>query len=91
MVRLRRWLPVAVLWVFVQTPAYGQGAVLTPAQVAPFLGTWVIEMTDPPAFKGTHTVRVWDKNGVVAASVQNGNFPPNDVTGREHAGSNHQP
>jgi hypothetical protein len=27
------------------------------------------------------TVRIWDKNGVIAASVQVGKFPPTDVTG----------
>jgi len=36
-------------------------------------------MTNP---QGSHqTVRIWDRNGVVAASLQIGQFPPNDVTG----------
>jgi hypothetical protein len=39
-------------------------------------------MTEPEAFKGSQqTVRIWNKNGVVAASVQIGKFPPVDVTG----------
>ena len=36
----------------------------------------------PAALVGTDkTVRIWDKNGTVAASLQVGNLPPNDVTG----------
>src|SRR4029453_12860925 len=46
------------------------------------MGTWVFTMTEPEAFKGSQqTIRVWDKNGVVAASVQIGKFPPTNVTG----------
>ena len=69
----RRWLPIATLLVFVTLPVNGQGAALTPAQAAAFMGTWVIDMTEPAAFKAKHTVRIWDKNGVVAASLQAGN------------------
>jgi hypothetical protein len=77
----RRWLPIAALLVFVAPAASGQGSALTPAQAGAFMGTWVIDMTEPAAFKGTHTVRIWDKNGVVAASLQTGAFPPHNVTG----------
>jgi hypothetical protein len=38
-------------------------------------------MTEPAAFSGAHTVRIWDNNGVVAASIQVEHFPPNTVTG----------
>ncbi len=42
-----------------------------PAQAAPFLGTWTVTMTAPDAMKGTQvTVRIWDRNGSVAASIQ---------------------
>jgi len=77
----RRWLPIAALLVFVAPAASGQGSALTPAQAGAFMGTWVIDMTEPAAFKGTHTVRIWDNNGVVAASLQTGEFPPHNVTG----------
>ena len=46
------------------------------SRVAPFLGTWDITMTDPPEMKGAkQSIRVWDDNGAVAASVQIGRFP----------------
>jgi hypothetical protein len=73
---------MAALLVLVASTASGQGSSLTPTQAAPFMGTWVFTMTEPEAFKGSQqTIRVWDKNGVVAASVQIGKFPPTDVTG----------
>jgi len=62
--------------------ANAQGPSLAPAQAAPFLGTWVFTMTDPPHFKGSmQTVKVWDEGGRIAASIQLGKFPPNNVTG----------
>lgn len=45
------------------------------------MGTWVIEMTEPAAFRSTHTVRVWEKDGAVAASLQSGKFPATEATG----------
>jgi len=36
-------------------------------------------MTNPQGSE--QTVRIWDKNGSVGASLQVGKFPPNDVTG----------
>jgi len=55
---------------------------LNPADAKPFLGVWVIEMTEPAVFKGTHTIRVWDNSGTVAASLQtNPNFPAIEATG----------
>src|SRR5687768_6747636 len=77
-----RWLPIAALLVFVALAVSGQSSALTPAQARAFMGTWLFTMTEPEAFKGSQqTVRIWDKNGVVAASVQTGKFPPNNVTG----------
>ena len=75
------WIPMTALLVFGAPAANTQGSALTSAQATAFMGTWVISMTEPAAFKGTQTVRVWDRNGVVAASIQTGSFPPNDVTG----------
>ena len=42
-----------------------------PSQAAAFLGTWTVTMTAPDEMKGDKvTVRIWDKNGSVAASIQ---------------------
>jgi hypothetical protein len=39
-------------------------------------------MTEPEAFKGSQqTVRVWEKNGNIGASVQIGKFPAIEATG----------
>jgi hypothetical protein len=42
-------------------------------------------MTNPAGSE--QTVRIWDKNGVIATSVQVGKFPPTDVTGIIRDGS----
>jgi hypothetical protein len=76
-----RWLPMAVLLVFMASAASGQGSPVTPAQATAFMGTWVIDMTEPAEFKGTQTLRIWDRNGAVAASVQSGKSPVIEVTG----------
>ena len=48
------------------------------------MGTWVFTMTAPPHFKGSmQTVRIWEQDGRVAASVQVGKFPANNVTGMD--------
>ena len=44
------------------------------------MGTWVISFTEPAAFRTTQTVRIWNQNGVVAASIQTGDTPL-EVTG----------
>jgi hypothetical protein len=79
----RRALLVAALLVTAAPGARGQSpAPLNPADAKSFLGVWVIEMTEPAVFKGTHTIRVWDNNGTVAASLQtNPNFPAIEATG----------
>src|SRR6187200_3411595 len=42
-----------------------------PTQAAAFLGTWTVTMTAPDEMKGDKvTVRIWDKNGSLAASIQ---------------------
>lgn len=44
-----------------------------------FIGTWVLAMTNP---QGAHeTVRIWDKDGLIAASVQSERVPPIEATG----------
>ena len=79
----RRALLVAALLVIAAPGARGQSAApLNPADAKSFLGVWVIEMTEPAVFKGTHTIRVWDNNGTVAASLQtNPNFQAIEATG----------
>jgi hypothetical protein len=78
----RRWLPIAALLVFVASAASGQGSMVTPAQAGAFMETWVFTMTEPEHFKGSEqTVRIWNQNGRVAASVQIGTFPAINVTG----------
>src|SRR5436305_13144001 len=56
-----------------------QGSTLDSAHVSAFMGTWVLTMTNPAG--ATETVRIWDKNGLAAASVQAGRFPPTEVSG----------
>ena len=78
----RRALLVAGLLAIAAPGARGQSAPLNPANAKSFLGVWVIEMTEPAVFKGTHTIRVWDNSGTVAASLQtNPNFPAIEATG----------
>ena len=82
MIANRQFLPMAALLVLVASSASGQGSSLTPAQVSQFMGTWAFTMTEPAHFKGSEqTVRIWNQDGRVAASVQIGKFPPNNVTG----------
>ena len=77
-----RFVPMAAVLVLVTSSASGQGSSLTNAQAATFMGTWVFTMTEPEAFKGTQqTVRIWETEGVVRASVQVGRFPAVNATG----------
>jgi len=59
--------------------AAAQGSRLDSSQASAFMGTWVFIMSNPAG--ASETVRIWDKNGIVAASVQSGRFPPIDVSG----------
>ena len=63
----------------VGTAAGGQSPPLNSVEVTPFMGTWRFAMTNPQGSQ--QTVRLWDKNGVIAASLQIGKFPPNEITG----------
>lgn len=67
---LRTMLVFAILTggVVASTP---QGAKVSSAQARGFHGTWMVTMTEPPELKGTqHTLRIWDKDGGLAASFQ---------------------
>jgi len=63
----------------VGTAAGEQSPPLNSAEVTPFMGTWRFAMTNPQGSQ--QTVRLWDKSGVIAASLQIGKFPPNEITG----------
>lgn len=76
------WLATTAVLLIVNPAAGGQAPAIHSSQVTTFIGTWVFDMTDPPELVGSkETVRISEKNGVVAATVQVGRFPPNDVTG----------
>jgi hypothetical protein len=79
----RLWTPMlALLLSLVGLEARGQGSTVNSSQASAFVGTWLFDMTSPPELLGTQeTIRVWEKNGAIVASVQVARFPPNDVTG----------
>jgi hypothetical protein len=82
MVMCRSALCIALLAIAAPTARGQSPAPLKSADAKSFLGVWVIEMTEPAAFKGTHTIRVWDNGGTVAASLQTTpNFPAIEATG----------
>jgi hypothetical protein len=73
---------VFLLLILVLVPgatARGQARQLGPSQVQDFIGTWVIEITE--GLRATQTVTIWERNGVVAASVQGQKSPAIEVTG----------
>lgn len=79
---LQRMLLVAGLLAVAAPTARGQRAALDPEIAKPFLGVWRIEMTEPPEFKGTQTIQVWDNRGTLTASIQsNPKFPAIEATG----------
>jgi hypothetical protein len=49
------------------------------SEAAAFVGTWPLTMTNPAGAQ--ETVRVWDDNGVLKASVQSGRWPAINATG----------
>jgi hypothetical protein len=62
-----------------EIPPAPPGGRPTPADATAFMGTWNFVMENPP--NSEQTIRVWDQNGVVTATLQIGSFPPNDITG----------
>ena len=80
---------VAALLVIGAAGTRGQSAQpLNPVDAKSFLGVWVIEMTEPAVFKGTHTIRVWDNKGTVAASLQTSrDYPAIEATGIHRDGN----
>ena len=79
MIRQKLWPVAAVLLPLTVAAASAQSISLKPSELPSFMGTWVFTMTNPNGSE--QTVRIWDKNGSVSASLQVGRFPPNDITG----------
>jgi hypothetical protein len=79
MVQQRLWPTVAVVLLLAAAAPSAQRISPKSSELAPFMGTWVFTMTNPQGSE--QTVRIWDKNGGVGASLQIGKFPPNDITG----------
>jgi hypothetical protein len=79
----RRIFTMAALVVLLVTAvAGGQRTPFPDGQAATFIGTWAFTMTEPEAFKGSQqTVTIWEKNGVIGASIQIGKFPAIEATG----------
>src|SRR2546427_10903274 len=76
----RRVASVVVLLVCVAAVAGAQGSTVPSSRATAFMGTWTFAMTNPP--NSEQTIHIWDKNGVVGASLQVGKFgPPTDITG----------
>jgi hypothetical protein len=77
---IKRWITMALALLLLFEPAIvGQICAIESRQVAAFMGTWAISMTEPQG--GHETVKIWDKGGVIAASVQSEQSPPIDITG----------
>ena len=57
----------------------GQSSRPQSSEMSAFVGTWVITMTNPAG--ALETVRISNTDGVIAATVQLGRFPPSEVTG----------
>jgi hypothetical protein len=79
MIRQRLWPAVAGLLLMAAAAAVTQNLSLKSSELGPFMGTWVFTMTNPQGSE--QTVRIWDKNGGLGASLQIGKFPSNDITG----------
>lgn len=78
MTRWRVLAPMAALIMAAAVPAAAQVSSATAPQAARFMGTWVATMTNPAGSQ--QTIRVWEDNGAVAASIQVGRFPSTTAT-----------
>jgi hypothetical protein len=76
---LRQFGLAVVALLLVIGPVAGQTPALNTSQASAFMGTWTFAMTNPAGSQ--QTVKIWDKNGVVGASLQIGKDPTNDITG----------
>ncbi len=70
----QHWMTIATVLMLAGSVVSGQTSTLASSEASVFLGTWTINMTEP---KGAlETVRIWDNDGKVAATVQAERFPP---------------
>ena len=72
-------LMVTLAVLLVGVDVRGQSVNVKSSEAGSFLGTWVFAMTNP--LRAQETVRIVDKERVIAASVQAGRFPPINVSG----------
>jgi hypothetical protein len=79
-IEMRAWrLAVLVVLGLGVAAAGAQSSRVDSSQVAAFKGTWPLTMTNPAG--ALETVRIWEENGAVKASVQAGRFPAIAATG----------
>jgi hypothetical protein len=76
---LKQHLCIVVTVLLLAVPAAGgQGSTLASSEARAFIGTWLFAMTEP---KGAQeTVRIADRAGKIAATVQAQQFPPIEVS-----------
>ena len=79
MVRQSSLLMMAMALFLAGAELRGQSGGVRSSEAGAFIGTWVFTMTNPPGTQ--ETVRIIDRQGMLAASVQAGRFPPIDVSG----------
>jgi hypothetical protein len=81
MVTVKGWWLAATMALLMSasSPTSAQAPRVKTDQASAFIGTWVFKMTNPAGSQ--QTVRIWDREGTLAASVQVGRFPASDVTG----------
>lgn len=79
MIRQNYWLMVAAVVLLVGAELRGQSIGVKSSDASAYIGTWVFAMTNPQGAQ--ETVRIIDKEGLLAASVQAGRFPPINVSG----------
>lgn len=75
----RRLLLSILCSMWVGTPASAQSTNVSPAEAAPFTGTWKIQMTNPSGSE--QTIRIREQDGRVTASLAIDRFPPNAMKG----------
>lgn len=75
----RTWLWMAMLIALGGSAPRALSCPPATAEVSAFIGVWVLTMTNPEGAQ--ETIRISNKNGTVAASVQSGRFPPIDASG----------
>jgi len=75
---------IAAVLLLAATAAARQSSAPRSSEIAAFMGTWVFTMTNPQGAQ--ETVKIWDKGGAAAATVQAGRFPPLHVAGMLYDG-----